>query len=209
MGGLAIQAFVLEELGRKRSQYLDRLTEVVLCGTPSGGLRKADWFDFLKQQISDMALHGPFIQKLRAGWKQLVDDHRSDPNRRARFRLTLVAGMKDTFVPRESSLDPFPFDEKEIVPGDHTGMVKPASDADLIYEVVKERLTRRTPTVEEWRLVYGEAAEAVEFMNLVTAATSLGDADAMAEMADKVTAAAPKMPRVERQLGIALLGQRR
>lgn len=43
MGGLVIQAFILEELAKASGKYLDRLTEVVLYGTPSGGLGKAWW----------------------------------------------------------------------------------------------------------------------------------------------------------------------
>src|SRR5262245_13948747 len=74
MGGLVIQAFILEELRRSEHPYLDRLTEVVLYGTPSGGLAKAWWGGFLKNQVADMSNLGPFIQKLRTGWKEWIDD---------------------------------------------------------------------------------------------------------------------------------------
>ena len=73
---------------------------------------------------------------MRRRWKELIDDKRADQDRAACFRLTLVAGMKDKFVPQESSLNPFPFDEKEIGPGNHTQMVKPAEVGALpIFDI--------------------------------------------------------------------------
>ena len=147
MGGLVIQAFILEEIAKGSHQHLDRLTEVVLYGTPSGGLEKAWWGSFFKNQIADMSDCGPFIKKLRDGWKQWIDDQRADPNRIARFRLTLVAGMKDKFVPTDSSLDPFPFDEHEYLSGQSHGNgqarpIRPGDRADLEKEIVTRRHDR-------------------------------------------------------------------
>ena len=205
MGGLAIQAFILEEVGKGRREYLDRLVEVILCGTPSGGLAKASWFDFLKNQIADMGLHGPFIEKLRSGWKLLIDDRRADPARLTQFRLTLVAGMKDRFVPPESALRPFPFDDQCWVPGDHVALVKPKSREDLIYTIVRDRLTRPALTAAERGLINGESETAVAFMNRVRAAAGLDDTETLLDLADALKHNAVRLPRVERELGLALL----
>lgn len=205
MGGLVIQAFILEEIANNRRNHLDRLTEVVLYGTPSGGLKKARWGSFLKNQIADMDDYGPFIQKLRSGWTQLIDDRRSDPNRLAQFRLTLVAGMKDEFVPQESSLDPFPFDEHQVSPGNHTEVVKPAIVGDLPYRILKNRLLRPSLTALERRLVYAESDEAIRQMSRVRSAAELGDVDTLIDLAEELEGKQPLMPRVEKVLGLALL----
>src|ERR1051325_2261243 len=125
-----------------------------------------------------MGYFSSLVIDLRYQWKRLVDARRELAPQP--FRLTLVAGMQDKFVPESSSLDPFPFDEKEIVPGNHTKMVKPALTADLCYRVLKNRLLRSTPTQQERQLIEGTAPGAVAAMNRISAAAALADEDALA-----------------------------
>ena len=68
MGGLVVQAYVVEELRRIRegglepkNSMLQKINEIVLFASPSGGLRKARLGGFLKKQISDMSDAGPSI----------------------------------------------------------------------------------------------------------------------------------------------------
>ncbi len=150
---------------------------------------------------------GPFIDKLRNGWKQMVDDQRSDSHRAAQFRLTVVSGMKDTFVPQESALDPFPLDEHEIAPGNHTEMVKPVVVGELPYQILKKRLLRRTPTASQRRLINGEDEEVLREMNRIRAAAELDDIETLTELATKLLAQTDSLlPLVDRALGLALLG---
>jgi hypothetical protein len=202
MGGLAIQTFIVEEVGRQSHQYLDRLTEVILCGTPSGGLTTAGIGAFLKNQIADMDAHGLFVQKLRTSWTLLVDDARSDPTRLARFRLTPIAGLKDKFVPQETSVGPFPLDEKLFVPGDHVSMVKPKTRSDEIYLIIAQRLRSSMPTVADQNFV---AAREAGLMSRVTAARDLSDTEALLQLAGELPSD-NSLTRVERELGLALLG---
>lgn len=205
MGGLVIQAFILEEIVNNRPDHLGRITEVILYGTPSGGLEKARWAFFAKNQIADMSDHGPFVQKLRSGWTQLIDDRRSDIKRVAQFRLTLVAGMKDKFVPQESSLNPFPFDEKEFAPGNHTEMVKPSIVGNIPFYILKKRLLRPSLTASERRLIYGESDQAIRQMKQVQSAAELGDVEALVDLAQELSNNQSRVPPVEKLLGLALL----
>ena len=205
MGGLVIQSFIIEELLRDRHEHLDRLTEVVLYGTPSGGLKKAGLGAFLKNQIADMNFYGEFIKKLRSEWQRLIDDRRASSAQQRPFRLTLVAGMKDSFVPPDSSLDPFPLDEKEIVPGDHTSMVKPTPGNDLALRVLKKRLLRGALTAQQKALISGEDQQVIDRINRIRAAAELGDVDALNALAREVLQpGTPLMPLVDRALGLAL-----
>ena len=206
MGGLVVQRFLLNEIQTNRQQLLDRITEVGFFGTPSGGLAKAGLGSWLKNQLADMSVFGAFIQDLRRDWAVLIDERRFDPGFPLKFRLTLVAGMKDNFVPQSSSLDPFPFDEKEIIPGNHTTMLKPQAAADLVYGVMKRRLTRGNLTAEQWRQVNGESKEAVDLIKRIRAAADLGYTEDLKPMADRLIADSPsRLPRVERELGLTLL----
>ena len=206
MGGLVVQRFILDEIQTNRQELLDRITEVGFFGTPSGGLLKAGIGSWLKNQLADMSVFSAFIQELRSDWARLIDERRFDPAFPLKFRLTLVAGMKDNFVPQSSSLDPFPFDEKEIIPGNHTTMLKPQVATDLVYRLMKRRLTRGSLTAEQWRQINGESKEAVQLIKRIRAAADLGFTDDLEPLANRLIAEHPsRLPRVERELGLALL----
>ena len=203
MGGLVLQLFLLGEIRRGCRDHLDRITEVVLYGTPSAGLIKASLVALLDTQAADMAWYGSLIRDIRYYWTKLVDAKKAtDPQP---FRLTLVAGMQDRFVPQETALDPFPFDEKSIVPGNHVEMVKPTSTDDLAYVLLKNRMLRAKPTVTERRTVMGQSPDVVQALGLVKAAAELGDVDDLKNHAKKLLGKDPAMPLVERALGLALL----
>ena len=95
MGGLIVQRAALD------GGIADRVSHMLLFGTPSNGLRKAGWGKLFKRQVRDMAAGGEFITKLRADWQATFGDERP-------FFFRTVAGIRDEFVPRESSVEPFP-----------------------------------------------------------------------------------------------------
>ena len=207
MGGLVIQALVLEELANGRRELVDRITEIILFGTPSNGLKKASLLKNFNNQIADMDAFGTFIEKLRQGWAQHIDDQRSAEEPPVPFRLTLVAGLQDRFVPRRSSLDPFPFDEKEFVRGDHVSMVKPQSSDALVCRVIKARLKRGGLTAHERRLILGETDLSITNIARIRAAMNLGDADDLVDLYDTIKD--KRLPKVHRELGLALLAHSR
>ena len=85
MGGLVVQRALLDDLSAR-----EKVSHVVLFGTPSGGLKKA-WFGcLLKKQIADMSEGGEFIHKLR-------DDWNSQFGRGTTFAFKAVAGSRGRF----------------------------------------------------------------------------------------------------------------
>ena len=66
-------------------QLAQRVRHVLLYGTPSGGLGKAN-----------MAAGSSFITDLRAKWKSLY-------GAQSPFKLLVIAGANDQFVPPRSS----------------------------------------------------------------------------------------------------------
>jgi hypothetical protein len=112
MGGLILQhALVNHPELRSRTHCL------IMFATPSGGLQVARLLSFWKQQIGNLRADGPFIKELRDQWGRLPDP--------SRFQLITVAGEADQLVPPESSLAPFPFESRRVIPGNHLTMIHP------------------------------------------------------------------------------------
>jgi hypothetical protein len=129
MGGLIVQRALVDD-----DQFASRVGHVFFFGTPSGGLLKAAFFKFWKRQLDNMAENGSFITELRDQWtKKFVD-------RPPSFNLWIVAGDQDEFVPRTSSLGPFPPAKCWVVPGDHLSIVKPADATNIGVQLVSDAL---------------------------------------------------------------------
>ncbi len=134
MGGLIVQRAVLDS-----ADVADRVRHMLLFGTPSNGLRKAGWGKLFKRQVRDMEAGGEFITRLRKDWQNSFGNGRP-------FFFRVVAGIRDEFVPRESSVEPFPADLRAFAEGNHVEMVKPAtveSDASrLLFTWLSPSATR-------------------------------------------------------------------
>ncbi len=183
MGGLVVQQFILNELHDSRPVHLDRLTEVMLYATPSNGQQLAAIGGHFKDQAADMRRDGPFITILRDSWKQHFEAKSNDGNSLARFRLTLVAGGADEFVPPDSSQAPFPNDEHETVEGNHVEATKPKSREEQSYTVLRTRLLRKTRTRVEQAIIDGESPAVHAFRARVEAAVKLGKTEELKQLA--------------------------
>jgi pimeloyl-ACP methyl ester carboxylesterase len=133
MGGLAVQRALVDD-----ANLVDRVSHVVLYGTPSRGLAKAWWVRFWKRSISDMAPRSPFITGLRKAWTEQF-------GKRPPFTFLAVAGDRDEFVPRTSSIDPFEPNQQAVVPGNHVEIVKPEDATDLTVQVAANCLAGDAP----------------------------------------------------------------
>jgi pimeloyl-ACP methyl ester carboxylesterase len=129
MGGLLVQRALLSKAALRR-----RVSHLLLFGTPSNGLEKASPFSFWKRQIHDMATGSPFITTLRSDWTTTIAPTLP-------FTFLTVAGDRDEFVPRTSSIEPFPESCRRVAYGNHLEIVKPP-DADHVgYKIAVKALT--------------------------------------------------------------------
>ncbi|MNU65556.1 Alpha/beta hydrolase family protein [compost metagenome] len=127
MGGLVIQRAILNR------DDLHKISHVLFYGTPSGGLKKAWFLRWFKNQINDMDHKGEFIKNLRREWDQRF-------NHSYPFKFATVAGELDEFVPTNSSLDPFTKEYHCITTGNHITMVKPENNLDTSFQVIRKML---------------------------------------------------------------------
>ncbi|MEZ5835444.1 MAG: alpha/beta hydrolase [Geminicoccaceae bacterium] len=111
MGGLVVQRALVDH-----PDLVNRLSHVLLYGTPSDGLRKAGLFRFLTRQVRDMADDSAFMQDLR--------ERRPEVFAAPAFRFRAVAGTRDDFVPRRSTLGPFGEPYRADVEGNHLEIVR-------------------------------------------------------------------------------------
>lgn len=128
MGGLLVQRALLSNAALRA-----RVSHVLLFGTPSAGLEKASPFHFWKRQVRDMSRDSVFIRTLRRDW---TTTFRETPP----FSFFTIAGDRDEFVPRTSSLDPFSEASQRVVYGNHLDIVKPDSPDHLGYSVAVKAL---------------------------------------------------------------------
>jgi len=129
MGGLAVQRALLDE-----DAFAQKVDKVILFGTPSFGLVKAEVFQLpilnkLYHQVSDMGRTSVFITSLRSDWNERFGDFPP-------FGFLAVAGTKDVFVPRTASIAGFPENLCAVVPGNHLDIVKPGNVTDASVGVV-------------------------------------------------------------------------
>jgi pimeloyl-ACP methyl ester carboxylesterase len=130
MGGLVVQEAVTTH-----ADLRTRTTHLILFGTPSAGLVKADKLAFVKQQIENMKPDSVFIESLRARCsKQQLD---TDP----KLRFLTIAGELDQFVPPSSSLEPFVATTRRVVAGNHVTMLDVDSPEDSSVKILIEGLT--------------------------------------------------------------------
>jgi pimeloyl-ACP methyl ester carboxylesterase len=164
MGGLLLQKALLANPALRH-----RVSHVLLFGTPSAGLEKASPFNFWKRQVRDMGSGSTFITSLRAQWKADIGD--TPP-----FRFLAVGGDRDEFVPRSSSLDPFPEAQQRVVYGNHLQIVKPDDVNHLGYKVAVKALTGAAGPVDlgdSASLGVDSALRAIESRDFQRAITTL------------------------------------
>lgn len=145
MGGLIAQRAILDH-----EQLLRRLEHLFLFGTPSNGLVKAGLISFWKRSLSNMVSGGDFILKLRSDWH-----HRF--GLKVPFKLHVVAGSQDQFVPPSSSLTPFHKTYHRIVTGNHLDIVKATKDSASLRLVTSALKTSRIPFIKNWKARENEA----------------------------------------------------
>lgn len=127
MGGLLVQRGVLDLENR------DRVSHILLFGTPSEGLRKAKLGTILfKRQVKDMRPESEFIVRLKEDREKIF----ANPA----FEFLSVGGLRDEFVPSSSSLAPFDRNYCRRVMGDHLSIVKPERYGSEVTTLVLSRL---------------------------------------------------------------------
>lgn len=138
MGGLVVQKALVDD-----PVLADRVSHVFCFGTPSVGVRAANWGGFFKQQLGDMASDGEFVRELRRGWDEAYGELRP-------FDLWILAGDRDVFVPPSSSLDPFPAKAQLVVPGNHAEIVGLDGPGSMSQQAVVEGLVGNAAPAGPW-----------------------------------------------------------
>ena len=148
MGGLIVQRAILDDPG-----ICQRVTNIFLFGTPSGGLVKAGLGKWLKRQARDMFHGGVFITKLRSDWQERFSQENGG---HLPFTMTVAAGDTDEFVPSNSSLGPFadeqayPVVNLAVVAGNHLEIVKPEAEGDPSFQLVRSILKGEAGITPQW-----------------------------------------------------------
>jgi tetratricopeptide (TPR) repeat protein len=197
MGGLILQRALLD------GDFIKRVGHVLLFGTPSRGLRKAFLGRLFKRQVRDMVWDGKFIRVLRGDWNGKF-------GQTIPFHFRAVAGISDEFVPVDSSVEPFPKDQRSYVDGNHLQMVKPktadtatalllrqdlAGDSAAMQPATAPLLSSYLATVEQLSPKQ-EALPDNELVRLVLALEMIGDQPKAINILEKVHARSTELTGV-------------
>lgn len=125
MGGLVAQKLCVSE-----KSLSGRISHLIQYGTPSAGLKKAKYLSCYKKTIKDMKADSPFVLQLREDWARCQKEGQLP-------QFLAVAGANDDFVPRASSLEPFPCDQQKVVYGNHVTMIRPDKVGGGAIELLK------------------------------------------------------------------------
>jgi hypothetical protein len=133
MGGLAVQRAVIDMDKAAR----DKISYLMLYGTPSNGLEKVSFFQRWNRQLRDMYWDGEFIKGLRQSWTDTF------PGQVYPFKFKVVAGTDDEFVPISSSQANFDKKYCETVSGNHLAIVKPNDKNHAGYQLILATLINK------------------------------------------------------------------
>jgi len=128
LGGLAVQKALL---GLDTMDF-DRISHVLLFGTPSNGIEVKP-SKLLDNRWKELYIGAPFINTLRSDWEKTFS--KSYP-----FALKVVAGTDDKDVPLHTIFDPFDEKYRVTVGGNHFSMVQPASIENDSYQLLLDTL---------------------------------------------------------------------
>ena len=157
LGGLIIQSAILFELeeGRADSSPVSKVSSIVLYAPPLEGSQFAAAARVvrapLNEQARSLASGGSWLSELRGRWLDRVYrpiGHEVDPRYQRRIPTTIVAGLRDTIVPREAAQSIYRDPPVEVVDGDHSSLKLPKDERDLRYLVLFQSIAaedRRGP----------------------------------------------------------------
>ena len=158
LGGIVAQRAILNlDLDNK-----DRISHVLLFGTPSNGISNDAIKNIWENKINDLIQGQPFIKDLRSDWNNTFK--KDYP-----FKFKVVYARRDDYVSKESCLHSFDKSHWETVSGDHFSMAKVESSENDSYSLILETLTDNKFTnkflnKEEVNLILGEYDEVVRLL---------------------------------------------
>ncbi len=130
LGGLVAQEAILD----LAPEELNKISHVILFGTPSGGLSAKTIQTMNHGELEYLRKDGDFIQSLRRRWNDRFSEGYP-------FYFKTVAATKDDFIPVSSSLEPFKAADRAFVEGNHFSMVGVEQKHSDSYGLVINALT--------------------------------------------------------------------
>jgi pimeloyl-ACP methyl ester carboxylesterase len=155
LGGIVAQRAILNLNENNR----DRISHVLLFGTPSNGITNNAIKKVWQNKIGDLIQGQPFIENLRTDWNNTFK--KDFP-----FDFKVVYARKDDYVSKESCLEPFNKSHWVTVLGDHFTMSNVSTTNNDSYNLILDTLTDNKFTnkfldKEEVNLILGEYDEVI------------------------------------------------
>lgn len=153
LGGLVAQRAILN----LNDFHKERLSHVILFGTPSNGITNNTLKELWKHKIQDLIQDQPFIVQLRNDWSKSFKN-------RYPFTFKTALATRDEYVSKDSALGPFSKESWVNIGGDHLSMVNAKTKENDSYELILNTLTdnpffNKYTNFEEINIALGEYDE--------------------------------------------------
>ena len=150
LGGLVVQ----RALADLETKDLNRISHVILFGTPSLGIEPKISSKVMYKRLQDLRTDKPFIKDLRRDWKKRFGNEYP-------FEFKVVAGTTDGDIQLSSSFEPFEEKHQVMVAGNHFSIVQPGEVEHDGYQLIVDTLNNTTflnkyTNEEEINILLGE-----------------------------------------------------
>jgi pimeloyl-ACP methyl ester carboxylesterase len=143
-GGLVIQSYVAELLGKGEGERLRNIRQAILFATPSEGSMTGMGFRRLlsmlirNPQEATLRVLNPDVSDMKATIRERVVGATTDSPSSWRVPIHAVCGLQDNIVPEASARGPF--DSVKRVNGTHFSIIRPTDHTDPRYTETAELL---------------------------------------------------------------------
>ncbi|MGH9959597.1 MAG: hypothetical protein ACREBC_21130, partial [Pyrinomonadaceae bacterium] len=142
MGGILAKAAIKSLIDRDERHTLGRICALFLMATPqAGSLRSSRLFSWLSHDLKALQPHGRLVTQIAETFNDRVQSH-GRPDRSNRFLVPIftVLAAEDLWVDSLTGGLTLSTEQRHMVKGPHTQIVKPRSKTDNAYAWVFHRL---------------------------------------------------------------------
>ena len=131
LGGIVAQQTILN----LDKSDLGKISHLIMFSCPSNGVKSTLFSRLLKSDMNDLNSDGSFINQLRMDWNSKF------PKENYPFKLKVVSGTGDEYVPVDSSFNSFSDIYQVVISGSHFNIVNQKTQENDSYRLILDTIS--------------------------------------------------------------------